>query len=591
MRQPRTHIPTLPTHSCLTAADHDDSDGALSAPEMTLSRKHRQRLVSSPSVFTADEYRSWLTRTPSSSAIYSSAAAAMMGGSSNQKASQRFTFSAENLPQRTRQPGQLATMGPISGTGMKDRSGGAGGGTDGGSRGGTLDRQSLTTRSASLRRMHNLLELEAKHLGKTSVAHDHHSSAATTPVSSVAPPPLPPQRHSATMQINPAEFLKYKQSMVRGGEVEVSGLLWLHLLSGRGLRASANPQPTTTTPNVRDLYCVLECDGVHKARTVVRTADLVFDWDETFELDLVSNRELDFLIYSWDPQYRHKLCYKGSVQLAALLQESPVHQLAVKIEPRGTLYLRLHHTTPYQTFLRKPKQPVIPTSYIKGIFGMDLETVVNRESLASEILKGDALNIPTIIRRCVEEVERRGLDIIGLYRLCGSATKKRILREAFERNPRTVDLSPDNVPDINVITGVLKDYLRELPEPLVTKCLYQMLADAVSVCLPDDPDGNAKLIFSILDCLPHVNRSTFVFLMNHLALVSSQTERNKMSTESLAVCFAPVLMLQSESQDKHLDFHAPISVLRYLLDIWPLKSGIIHNLYDFLTSAFYTCGP
>ena len=61
---------------------------------------------------------------------------------------------------------------------------------------------------------------------------------------------------------------------------------------------------------VRDLYCVLECDGVHKARTVVRTAELVFDWDETFELDLVSNRELDFLIYSWDPQYRHKLCYK-----------------------------------------------------------------------------------------------------------------------------------------------------------------------------------------------------------------------------------------------------------------------------------------
>lgn len=43
--------------------------------------------------------------------------------------------------------------------------------------------------------------------------------------------------------------------------------------------------------------------------------------------------------------------------------------------------------------------------------------------------------------------------MIGLYRLCGSATKKRILREAFERNARSVNLSPDNVPDINVITG------------------------------------------------------------------------------------------------------------------------------------------
>lgn len=45
------------------------------------------------------------------------------------------------------------------------------------------------------------------------------------------------------------------------------------------------------------------------------------------------------------------------------------------------------------------------------------------------------------------------LDYTGLYRLCGSAAKKRILREAFERNARSVDLSSDNVPDINVITG------------------------------------------------------------------------------------------------------------------------------------------
>lgn len=114
--------------------------------------------------------------------------------------------------------------------------------------------------------------------------------------------------------------------------------------------------------------------------------------------------------------------------------------------------------------------------------------------------------IPIIIKRCVEEIERRGLDIIGLYRLCGSATKKRILREAFERNSRSVDLTPDNVPDINVITGVLKDYLRELPEPLFTKCLYQMMVDALGVCLPDDPEGNAKLMFSILDCLPRINK-------------------------------------------------------------------------------------
>lgn len=59
---------------------------------------------------------------------------------------------------------------------------------------------------------------------------------------------------------------------------------------------------------------------------------------------------------------------------------------------------------------------------------------------------------------------------------------------------------------LNYYLGVLKDYLRELPEPLFTKCLYQMMVDALAVCLPDDPQGNAKLMFSILDCLPKVNR-------------------------------------------------------------------------------------
>ena len=53
----------------------------------------------------------------------------------------------------------------------------------------------------------------------------------------------------------------------------------------------------------------------------------------------------------------------------------------------------------------------------------------------------------------VQEIEKRGLDIIGLYRLCGSETKKKMLREAFETNPEAVDLSSENVPDINVITS------------------------------------------------------------------------------------------------------------------------------------------
>lgn len=273
----------------------------------------------------------------------------------------------------------------------------------------------------------------------------------------------------------------------------VSGMIWIHLVAGRGLRST--PEGTQSVQgSVRDLYCVLECDRVHKARTVVRSGDLQFDWDESFELDLVSNKQLDVLVYSWDPQHRHKLCYRGAVSLSTILRQSPIHQLALKVmeaktefcrsrfhshsfqvEPRGTIYLRLRHTDPI-TLYRRRGLPSLKAGYPQ-LFGADLDGVVTRES---KMFPGQA-PVPIVLRRCVEEIERRGLDIIGLYRLCGSATKKRLLREAFERNCRAVELSPDHVPDINVITGVLKDYLRELPEPLFTRCLFQMTVDALGM--------------------------------------------------------------------------------------------------------------
>lgn len=112
--------------------------------------------------------------------------------------------------------------------------------------------------------------------------------------------------------------------------IGMSGMLWIHLLAGRGLRAMSETTQAQQ-PMIRDLYCVLECDRIHKARTVVRSGDLQFDWDESFELDLVCNKQLDVLVYSWDPQHRHKLCYRGALSLTTLLRQSPIHQLALKV--------------------------------------------------------------------------------------------------------------------------------------------------------------------------------------------------------------------------------------------------------------------
>lgn len=45
------------------------------------------------------------------------------------------------------------------------------------------------------------------------------------------------------------------------------------------------------------------------------------------------------------------------------------------------------------------------------------------------------------------------LQVVGLYRLCGSAAVKKELREAFERDSHAVELCENMYPDVNVITG------------------------------------------------------------------------------------------------------------------------------------------
>ncbi|XP_055375732.1 rho GTPase-activating protein 100F isoform X3 [Condylostylus longicornis] len=563
----------------------DETDGNLSAPESSLRRERdllRAKITASPSIFTSDEYRAWLRRAPSSSAICDQMR--MSRDLLAQPRSYRFSCSAENIHDALRNTESIysSRTGVMAGT--LDRHMGAAG-LAGAPRAGlsalpvrSMSSQHIGTassiRSPSIRRMRQLLELST---GGPGVVGPNSPSGSIISAGHQSPAPTPsatlPRSHRQ-IDINPAEFVKYKLDkpvMEVGG---ISGMLWIHLLAGRGLRSQPEVPPGNPLqpqqPLTRDLYCVLECDRVHKARTVVRSGDLQFDWDESFELDLVCNKQLDVLVYSWDPQHRHKLCYRGAISLASILRQSPLHQLALKVEPRGTIYIRLRHTDPITLYKRRGL-PSLRAGYPQ-LFGADLETVVNRESKGAP---GSA-PVPIVLRRCVEEVERRGLDIIGLYRLCGSATKKRLLREAFERNSRAVELSPEHVPDINVITGVLKDYLRELPEPLFTRCLFQMTVDALAVCLPDDPEGNAKLMLSILDCLPRANRATLVFLLDHLSLVVSASERNKMSAQALATVMGPPLMLHSSNAQpgSDIDHAQPIAVLKYLLQIWPQPQSV-----------------
>ena len=125
------------------------------------------------------------------------------------------------------------------------------------------------------------------------------------------------------------------------------------------------------------------------------------------------------------------------------------------------------------------------------LFGVSIESVVEQEN--------SGFLVPLLVKRCTQEIEKRGLDIIGLYRLCGSETKKKMLREAFEADPEAVDLSSENVPDINVITSMLNNNLFGL----VVANKFELISLALTIQLLNVYLDNVLLLTSLIFQMPN----------------------------------------------------------------------------------------
>lgn len=48
------------------------------------------------------------------------------------------------------------------------------------------------------------------------------------------------------------------------------------------------------------------------------------------------------------------------------------------------------------------------------------------------IVRREHSKVPLIVRQCVEEIERRGMEEVGIYRVSGVATDIQALKAAFD---------------------------------------------------------------------------------------------------------------------------------------------------------------
>ncbi|TKS79486.1 Unconventional myosin-IXb [Collichthys lucidus] len=152
------------------------------------------------------------------------------------------------------------------------------------------------------------------------------------------------------------------------------------------------------------------------------------------------------------------------------------------------------------------------------------------------VLTSKANPVPKVVELLLMHVELEGLYTEGIYRKSGSACRARELHQILETDPEGAPL--DNYP-IHTITGLVKRWLRELPDPLMTFALYSDFLHAVE--LPERAE-RIRAVYQKVDELPPANYNTLERLIFHLVRVAKEEEHNKMSPSSLAIVFAPCIL-------------------------------------------------
>ncbi|KAL5337556.1 hypothetical protein BJX70DRAFT_369120 [Aspergillus crustosus] len=168
---------------------------------------------------------------------------------------------------------------------------------------------------------------------------------------------------------------------------------------------------------------------------------------------------------------------------------------------------------------------------LKPVFGVSLDDLYVRDGTA----------VPMIVYQCFQAVELFGLDVEGIYRLSGSANHISQMKALFDNDSSQVDYTnPENFHhDVNSVAGLLKQFFRELPDPLFTSQAYSSFIDAARL---DDDIQRRDSLHAIINGLPDAHYATMRALILHLNKVQEHYTQNRMNAGNIAICFGPTLM-------------------------------------------------
>ncbi|XP_062141349.1 active breakpoint cluster region-related protein isoform X1 [Drosophila sulfurigaster albostrigata] len=284
-----------------------------------------------------------------------------------------------------------------------------------------------------------------------------------------------------------------------------------------------------------DLYICIEVDSYghyfRKATTKMICRSQCPLWNESFMLELEGSQNVRILLY--EDKERPLLRAKHILKLSRSWLTETTQTRSIKLSE--TLELNA-------SFRFVPGELCRATTKPGALFGAKM----------SQVLKREKRDIPFIISACIREVERRGMLEVGCYRVSGSASDLAKLKKAFESDAYEAEQLLREV-DIHSVTGILKTFLRELPEALFSDLLYPRFFETFSAFSNNNEATRINELLKVYEELPQANKSSINLILDHLIRVHEKETDNKMSLHNLAMVFGPTLLRPGQTQVKQKD--------------------------------------
>ncbi|CAZ65502.1 GTPase-activating protein rrc-1 [Caenorhabditis elegans] len=161
------------------------------------------------------------------------------------------------------------------------------------------------------------------------------------------------------------------------------------------------------------------------------------------------------------------------------------------------------------------------------IFGLELTDLYMRTGK----------KVPVIVEKCCASIEDQGI-VTGIYRQCGIQSNIQRLRAKFDSGAEP-DLHEFGQRDIYSVSSLLKQYFRQLPNPLFTYQAYPKLIEAF-----EKEDSLSEKVESLrfsLETMPEAHYRTAKFLMEHLTRLCKSKSLTDMTSKNLAIVWSPNL--------------------------------------------------